>query len=539
MALMITFDSADERFVLLRNGATRAERLRSQPVRSRLRDGVLTRIVDSLVARDPPAPLGLAELTRRPGRKRSLAEWLASNVHLAHAIHRRLMGRKRCSVRRRLTFLAIACLCTPSTLCAQIISLAEAVRAVEANNRAIHVAELEHEKALGEVKAASTNRFPIFSVTALGSQPLSQLGITLERGSLGVYPFDGPIPGKTTTLEDPLRFGFIGYASVAQPLTQQHKIGLGIDLTRVGAEAASEQLRAKRQAVVNEVRRLYYGIAQAESGRKTLHATVDFLQQLDRETNQQVVQRVALQADLLAVKAQLAQAEYALLKMDDPIQTQKEQLNRLMGRPIDTPFEIDQASIVDTEGVSLQDAYAEALASRPEIRLARIQQRKAELERRLKSAERIPDVSLSLIALRTVNFSSTLPNNLSSVGIQAAWDVFDWGKKREQLEIKREAEAQAALELREAEALVMVDVGHQYRRIIEARKELDLARALQSSSIEAFRVARNRYLQRETMLSDVVKVQSSLAEADHHYTQALMNLATAQADFEKALGRDR
>jgi hypothetical protein len=33
-------------------------------------------------------------------------------------------------------------------------------------------------------------------------------------------------------------------------------------------------------------------------------------------------------------------------------------------------------------------------------------------------------------------------------------------------------------------------------------------------------------------------VQSSLAEADHHYTQALTNLATAQADFEKALGRD-
>ena len=85
----------------------------------------------------------------------------------------------------------------------------------------------------------------------------------------------------------------------------------------------------------------------------------------------------------------------------------------------------------------------------------------------------------------------------------------------------------------------MVDVGHQYRRIIEARKELDLARALQSASKEAFRVARNRYLQREAVLSDVVKVQSSLADADHHYTQALMNLATAQADFEKALGRDR
>jgi len=442
-------------------------------------------------------------------------------------------------VHRRLTVLAVALLCTPSSLCAQVISLAEAARGAAANNRSIQVAQLEREKAAGEISAATTNRFPIFSVTALGSQPLSQLGITLERGSLGVYPHDGPIPGQTTTLTSPLRFGFIGYASVAQPLTQQHKIGLGIDLARVGAEAASEQFRAKQQAVVNEVRRLYYGIAQAESGRKTLRATVDFLQQLDRETNQQVVQRVALQADLLAVKAQLAQAEYALLKMDDPVQTQKEQLNRLMGRAVDTPLEIDPASIVDAEDVSLQDAYAEALAARPEIRLAKIQQRKAELERRLKSAERIPDISLSLFGLRTINYSSVLPNNISSVGIQGTWDVFDWGKKREQLDIKRQAEAQAALELKDAEALVMVDVGHQYRRIIEARKELELARALQTSSVEAFRVARNRYLQREAILSEVVKVQSGLADADHHYTQALTDLATAQADFEKALGRDR
>ncbi len=41
------------------------------------------------------------------------------------------------------------------------------------------------------------------------------------------------------------------------------------------------------------------------------------------------------------------------------------------------------------------------------------------------------------------------------------------------------------------------------------------------------------------VLSEVAKLQSSLAEANHSYTQALMNLATAQADFEKALGRDR
>jgi outer membrane protein len=450
------------------------------------------------------------------------------------------MALPRFSLICRTIFLAgAASLLTPSVSHAQPITLSEAVRAAQTRERSIQVAELERSKALRAVGVARTHRYPIFSLTTLASQPLNQLGITLERGSLGVYPFDGPIPGQTTTLESPLRFGFVGYASVSQPITQQFRIGLGIELAEVGVTAAAEQVRAKRQGIVNEVRRLYYGIALSESGKATLQETVDFLKQLDRETSRQVIQRTALQADLLGVRAQLVQAEYELLKMADPIQSQKEQLNRLMGRPIDTPLDIDVSSIVATETMLLADAYAEAQTSRPEIRLAKLQQRKTELERRLASAERIPDVSLSLLGLRTVNYTSVLPSTVSSVGVQVDWDVFDWGKKRTEIQAKRDTETQAGLELRDTEARVMSDVAHQYRRIVEARKAVELAQAFQSYNAEALRVARNRYVQREAVLSEVARTQTGLAEANHRYTQALMDLATAQADFEKALGRDQ
>src|SRR5262244_2038580 len=182
---------------------------------------------------------------------------------------------------RALLLLACIDFGIPASLHAQVTTLDGAIRATEVADRSIQVAQLEREKAVRDVKAAETHRWPVFSVTALGSQPLTQLGITLERGSLGVYPHDGPIPGQTTTLTSPLRFGFIGYASVAQPLTQQYKIGLEIGLARVAVDAAGEQLRAKKQGVVNEVRRLFYGIAHAESARTTLQSTVDFLRQLD------------------------------------------------------------------------------------------------------------------------------------------------------------------------------------------------------------------------------------------------------------------
>ena len=54
-----------------------------------------------------------------------------------------------------------------------------------------------------------------------------------------------------------------------------------------------------------------------------------------------------------------------------------------MGRSIDEPLDIDFSSIVDRDVMPLSDAYAKALMSRPEIRLAKVEQRKSELERRL------------------------------------------------------------------------------------------------------------------------------------------------------------
>jgi outer membrane protein TolC len=270
-----------------------------------------------------------------------------------------------------------------------------------------------------------------------------------------------------------------------------------------------------------------------------LQGTVEFLKQLDQDTGRNVLQRVALQADSLDVKAQLAQAEYALLKLDDPLETQKQQLNCLMGRDPDTPFDVDPLTATDFEMPDLKQAYARAFESRPEIRLARLQKKKATLDERLKSAERIPDVSLTMTSVATENLSPVLPNRLSVVGIQVNWDVYDWGRKRNQVEEKRLAEEQASLDVKDTEAKIIVEVAHQYRKLIEAREQVEVALASQSASRELLRVTGNRYRQNDVLLGDLLKVQSSLAEADNRFAQALLDLATAQADFEKALGADQ
>ncbi|HKW62898.1 MAG TPA: TolC family protein [Candidatus Acidoferrum sp.] len=420
----------------------------------------------------------------------------------------------------------------------QTLTLNDAINLAETHNRALQVAKLDQRKAADEASVARSYRLPSFSSTALGSQPFSQLGLTFPRGSLGTYPNVGPIPGKTTTLRGPLKLSGIFFANITQPLAQQWKIGLQAQFASVGQRISEQQVRATRQATVNDVRRLYYGILQAESGKKNLQATVEFLSELDRNTKQDELQRVALHADVLNVQAQLAQAEYDLLKLEDPLETQKQQLNRLMGRDVNTPFEVDPLSVADAAVPDPQEACARALASRPEILQARSRVEQAKLGRKIANADRIPDIGLSATAVETVNLSNILPNSFVSAGIQMNWDVFDWGRKRKKVEEARLSEEQASLQLKDAEAAVIIDVTHRYRELAEAKKEVEVATRLQTAAKESVRVTRNQYMQKAALTSDLLKAESGLAEAAHRVTGALLDLATTQADLEKAIGED-
>lgn len=421
----------------------------------------------------------------------------------------------------------------------QTLTIDEAIRVAQANNRELTIAELDRKKALEEFRISQTYRLPIFSIAAFGSQSLSHLGLTFERGALGTYPNVGPIPGTTTVLQSPLRPAGIFFGSVAEPLSQQYKIGLQAQRARLSVAVNDQQVRAKRQAIVNEVRRLYYGILQAESGKKSLQATVEFLRELQRDTRQKELQRVALHADALNVEAQLAEAEYQLLKVEKPLQAQKQQLNRLMGRDVNTPFDPSPLSAADFEIPDLRESCARALESRPEVRLAQLKARETNLSRRIANAERIPDISLSANAISAVNLSDILPTQYVGLGIQVNWDVFDWGRKRKRVEEARFGEDQASLALEDTKALIVIEVSDKYRRFLEARKEVEVAAKFQAAGQELFRVTKNQFAQKEALLGDLLKAQSGLVESNHRFTQALLDLATAQADFQKAVGADQ
>ncbi|SRR5581483_5935996 len=421
----------------------------------------------------------------------------------------------------------------------EILTLDQAISLALHDNRQVQNAQLGVGKAQDQFAATRTFRLPKFEFNALAGQQLVSPDFTFTRGVLGNYANVGPIPDHDIKLSTPMRPTAILFGQVTQPLSQLHRIRLNIKQAALMIDVAHEEVRGQQQSVINKVKRTYYGIVQTESALESLRQALAFYRELDRVTGEYVVQQVALKADDLEVKTRLAKTETEELTASNQLSTLKEQLNQLMGRDITTQFTVSrvpEGSMIDTD---LAAARTLALEQRPEIRQARLQVKQAELDKRVKKSEYIPDVSAAFTYASPRNFDTFVPKNFAAVGVAVNWEVFDWGRKKHQLAEKQKTIEQANNNLRDAESNVMIEVGARLRDLQQAGQALRVAKLKQETARENMRVSMNKYKLESALFSDVLQTQATLADADYQYQQALMAFWTAKAEYEKAIGADK
>ena len=422
------------------------------------------------------------------------------------------------------------------------LTLDQAIAIALKNNREAKNARLEIEKADDKLQAYRTRRLPSFKISSLVSQPLNSFDTVFERGVFGIYPGNVPVPLQDTVIKSSTNTTVLLTGQVTQPLTQLRRINLQIKQQKLDVEISETKLHATEQSLVNEVKRAYYAILQTEGAVRAAEESVKLYHELDRVTGEYVVQQVALKTDLMDVQTKVAKAEYEVLTLNNSLSTQKEQLNHLLGRDVRSEFSVTdglataQATMRET---NLIDARKRALEQRPEIREARLRLQQANLERRVKKSELIPDVSLTVNTVTTANYSNFVPRNVNGVGIQVEWEVFDWGRKKHEIAEKNRIIAQADNTVLETESLVLLDVNSRFRSLQESCQLIRVAQLAQTTARANVQIAAYKYRLEAVLLKDVLTAQTSLANANYEYQQALLTFWTAKADFEKALGEDK
>src|SRR5262245_8041573 len=208
-----------------------------------------------------------------------------------------------------------------------LLTLEQAMTMALKNNRQVQIAALEVRRNEHAEAEQRTRQLPSFSTSVLAGELLTPVKFRFNRGAFGTLPNTGPIPPTATDVRAPRTFTTFLQGQVAQPLTQLHRIHLGIRMQEAATATAREALRAQRQSVVAQVKQAYYSLLQTQSALEADEEALTADRELERVVASDVAQQTALQSDLLQVRAQLAQQEYETLTLRDALATIKEQLN--------------------------------------------------------------------------------------------------------------------------------------------------------------------------------------------------------------------
>jgi len=416
-----------------------------------------------------------------------------------------------------------------------VLTLDEALQLARSHNRDLKQFGLDvgkQREALGEAK---THLYPRFDTSVLAAELLAPLDFSIRKGQFGTFPGTGPIPGSNTNLHTPARPIAIASVTATQPLTQLIRIHLSIADQRLKVDAAQLSFDQREQKLADDVRQSYYHVLQSQIQYESQQSVVKYLEELLQLTDRRFDQQGVLKADSLSVKAELAKATYQLTTIEDMLADSKEALNHLLGRSVQTEFSVEPVPATFPEQEDLSAARATALEHRPEVKLAANGVRQAELSTKSEKTHYIPDIAIQAGYFSTANINF-LPQNIGSVGALLTWQPWDWGEKRHKVRQAALAEEQAALSVEETREQILLEVNSNFRRLREARARLAVTAALRDAETEKMRNQKEAYSQQTILLSDLLKQQSSLADAESQFHQAVLAYWSARADFQKSLG---
>jgi outer membrane protein TolC len=213
-------------------------------------------------------------------------------------------------------------------------------------------------------------------------------------------------------------------------------------------------------------------------------------------------------------------------------------LNRLMGEPLDaeqrltTPLE----ALREPEHTSLEILEQRALGRRPEVRQSELALEQAQNHRRRSRSMFLPTVALQAgWASHRQSFAGAGGENWM-VGLSLRMNLFnglaDWARLGEAEAGERQSEAARA----GAEDAVRLDVRSAFLELDAVRESVEVSREAVEQARESYRIIESRYEAGLSSVTELLRSQNAVLDAEARYLGALYEQRVARARLELATG---
>ena len=414
------------------------------------------------------------------------------------------------------------------------LSLAEAIRRARTHNPDVGTAAAAEREADERVTQARGGYFPKVDVAESwqrGDHPAFVFGSLLAQRHFSDADFALDAlnhPAATNNFRTAL--------SIEQSLFDRatsanvRAATIGRDMAATGTQLVDQDLTA---AVTDAFGRVLIAAAAVRSAAAAVETA-----RADRELagNRRDAGRVT-DADVLQLDVYLARTlEHQVQAVSDE-RIARARLNQLMGEPLTAMFSLDlTAPAVAVDITNPAGLEEEAVQNRPEVALARQQEQLAHAAVDAAQAAFLPQVS----AQGTWELNGGTWDSRSSawvVGAVARINLFRGFADKARLAEAREQAARRRIEEGKAETMVRLDVQIAIARLEAARASEAVGRTAADSARASHRIIQDRYQSGLEDAARLLRSAEAVQQADAQQIGASVNVITATATLQRAVGR--
>jgi len=402
-------------------------------------------------------------------------------------------------------------------------TLEEAWRTALAANQSLQASRKMTESAQQNLAAAKGARLPGLTVqsgyTVLDNEPAFKVDLP-------------PLPPKELPFAED-KF-FWGSAMVTLPLFTSGRISRSIDAANAGLNAARMDETRTTLDLKMAVAEAYVGVLRATRAVNVAEINVAGLAAHAKDVDNLFKQEFVAKNDVLATQVALADARQRSLQANNALDITKAVYNRLLGRPLTQPVELDEPSTEPLQ-TDIDTLTNRGVDHRPELKLLSEQSQSLRHQAAGVRASTWPQIAFG------GGYSFLQNQFLAHEGIWSAtvglkWDIFDGGVRRSQA-AALEQKAEAFQKQRsDAASIISLQVRQTWLDVGETQRRLEVTREAVAQSDENLKVAKDRYRNGLGTNTEVLDAETLRVRSHSNHDNAIYDHVLASLRLRRAVG---
>ncbi|MDE3134972.1 MAG: TolC family protein [Acidobacteriota bacterium] len=418
----------------------------------------------------------------------------------------------------------------------QPLSLREAVNQALARNPALQASKDQAEASRARVGEARAGWFPRLDVSqgfTRGNNPVYVFGSLLAQRQFTAEDFNLSRLNSPTPLDN-----FQTQVSGQMSLFDSGRTHLREKGAKQMATAADYETAQARQDLILRVVRAYYGVIVAQEDLKAAEQALDSAKSNEQRVRTMEKAGLVVTSDLLSAEVFRAQMQDREIRAKNAVEVARLNLGREMGfapgAMPDVTGKLEQPTAI-ARGVDEWEKTA--MAERPALRAAEMQDKAAGDNRKLAKADFGPQIGLFGNYERDAETMGGPSGTNWVAGARLDLNIFSGGAQRSRLAEATAQKLQAEHQLAWLRSGIDLEVRQAFLDAQAAAQRAAAARDSVNQASESLRIIQNRYQAGLVTITELLRAQTSQLDARTGYLAALHDWQVARAQLERAAGQ--